>query len=190
MNEQTKAAVIAGVAIGGLTILMALIGSYVPGAGCCNCLFPIGGGVLAVYLYSQKSPARVEPKDGAMLGAIAGAVGGLLYLLIGVPLSYFVNAAMMESQFEQMRQSGVNIPLALTGFALFFVFGLIGAVVFALLSTVGGLIGSAIFGKNRPGAMPPPPPPPPTNYGGGGTQPPMNPPGGSGYGSSTFGAGS
>jgi hypothetical protein len=187
MNEKTRAAVMAGVAIGGATILMALVGSVVRGAGCCNCLLPIAGGVLAVYFYSQKSSAAVDPKDGAMLGAIAGAVGGLLYLVIGIPLAYFISAAAMEAQFAQLRDQGMNLPAALTGFALFFVFGLIGAIIFTILATIGGLIGAAIFGKKGPGGGAVPPPPP-VNYGGG-AQPPAS--GGyGGGGGGTYGAGS
>lgn len=166
----------AGLAIGGLTILLALIGSALGGgAGCCNCLIPIGGGVLAVYLYTKNSSAPITPGDGAKLGAIAGAVGGLLYLIIGVPLSYFVSAAAVEAQLAQLRDRGMNFPEALSGLVLFFVVGLIAAIVYTILATIGGLIGAAIMGKNRPGgAAMPPPPPPAGGYGGGS--------GGSGYG--------
>lgn len=168
----------AGLAIGGLTILLALVGSVLGGgSGCCSCLIPIGGGVLAVYLYAKNSSAPLTPGDGAKLGAIAGAVGGLLYLVIGVPLSYVVGAAAVQAQFAQLREQGLNLPEALTGFALFLVAGVISAIVFTILATLGGLIGAAIFGKNRPdGGAAMPPPPPPVNYGGG--------TGGSGFGQS------
>ena len=178
----------AGLGVGAVMIVMALIGSVVPFAGCCNCLLPIGAGVLAVYLYTKNSPVAVDPKDGAMLGAISGVAGGLLNLVIGTPLSYFVNAAVMEAQFAQLREQGVTLPESLTGLALFLVMGVIGAVVFVILATIGGLIGAAIFGKKGSGvgggsAMPPPPPP--MNYGGGGAQPPA----GGGYGTSSGGGG-
>jgi hypothetical protein len=188
MNDKTKAAVMAGLGVGAVIILMGLIGSVIPGVGCCNCLLPIAAGILGVYLYNKNSHAAVDPKDGAMIGAIAGVAGGLLNLIIGTPLSYFVNSAVVTAQFAQLRDQGVSLPESLTGFALFFVMGIVGAIFFVILATIGGLIGSAIFGKKGPGgvggsAMPPPPP---SNYGGG-TQPPA----GGGYGGGgTFGSGS
>lgn len=154
----------AGLIVGAVMILIGLVGTVVPGAGCCNCLLPIGAGVLAVYLYAKNSSAPLTPADGAKLGAIAGVAGGLLNLIIGTPLSYFVNAAVMEAQFAQLRDQGVTLPASLTGFALFLVMGIVGAVVFVILAAIGGLIGAAIFGKNRPGGAVPPPP---ANYGGG-----------------------
>jgi hypothetical protein len=183
MNNKTKAAVMAGLGVGAVMILLALIGSVVPFAGCCNCLLPIAAGVLAVYLYTKNSPTAIDPKDGAMLGAIAGVAGGLLNLIIGTPLSYFVNSAMMTAQFAQLRDQGVSLPESLTGFALFFVMGIVGAIFFVILATIGGLIGAAIFGKKGPGGMNAnvPPPPPPVNYGG--TQPPS----GGGYGGGSAG---
>lgn len=166
MNDKTKAAVMAGLGVAAVMIVIGLIGSVVPFAGCCNCLLPIGAGVLAVYLYTKNSPVAVTPQDGAMLGAIAGVAGGLLNLIIGTPLQYFVNSAVMEAQFAQLREQGVNLPASLSGLALFLVAGVIGAIFFVILAAVGGLIGSAIFGKKGAGgAMPPPPP---ANYGGGG----------------------
>jgi hypothetical protein len=201
MNDKTKAAIMAGLAIGAVIIVMGLIGSVIPGVGCCNCLLPIAAGILAVYLYNKNSHATVDPKDGAMLGAIAGVAGGLLNLIIGTPLSYFVNSAVMSAQFAQLRDQGVSLPESLTGFPLFFVMGIVGAIFFTILSTIGGLIGAAIFGKKGTGVgggggSTMPPPPPPANYGGG-TQPPAGggySGGGGGYGGGsgggTYGSGS
>jgi hypothetical protein len=191
MNDKTKAAIMAGLGIGAVIILMGLIGSVIPGVGCCNCLLPIAAGILAVYLYTKNSPVAVDPKDGAMLGAIAGAAGGLLNLIIGTPLSYFVNSAVMTAQFAQLRDQGVSLPESLTGFALFFVMGIVGAIFFVILATIGGLIGAAIFGKKGAGGVggsSMPPPPPPAGYGGGGAQPPAG--GGYGGGGGTYGSGS
>ena len=166
----------AGLGVAAVMIVLGLIGSVIPGVGCCNCLLPVAAGVLAVYLYSQNSSVPLDPAGGAKLGAIAGVAGGLLNLIIGTPLSYFVNSAVMEAQFAQLRDQGVNLPASLTGLALFIVMGIVSAVVFIILAAIGGLIGAAIFGKKGPGgAGAPPPPPPPGNYGGGA--------GTSGYGS-------
>ncbi len=191
MNEKTKAAVVAGVALGVLAILTALASSAVGGAGCCSCLWPIGAGVLAVYLYAKKSTGPLQISDGAMLGLIAGVVGGLIYLVIGIPLAYVVSRAALETQIDQLRERGIEMPV--TGFLLFFLTGILSLVVYVILAAIGGLIGAAIFGKNRPGATPPPPPGnfggTPGNFGGmpppnfGGAPPPPPPPAGGGFGS-------
>ncbi|HEY0407515.1 MAG TPA: hypothetical protein VGC89_17405, partial [Pyrinomonadaceae bacterium] len=54
--------------------------------GCC--LWAAGGGLLAAGLYIRKSPAKVEMGEGAILGAIAGGIGGLINLGIGLPVTY------------------------------------------------------------------------------------------------------
>ena len=181
MNDKMKPALMGGLALGVLTILS----SVIPAAGCCSCLWAIGGGTLAAYLYIKKSPAPVQIGDGAALGALAGAIGGLLYLIIGTPLAYALTSAQMEALTEQVRQqTGVTLPLS--GLALFFVIGIVRVFICIVLAIIGGLIGVAIFEKRRgPSAGPPPPPPPPQpppSYGGEPTQP------GAGY--STFGSGS
>jgi len=180
MSNKLQSALIGGAVFGVLTIFKALVGSVVRILGCCNCFLPIAGGVLAVYLYVKNSPAPVRIGDGAAVGAITGAIGGLLYLIIGMPLAYLVSAAAVEAQFQQLRQAGINIPGALGGFALFFVGGIIAFIMFIILALVGGLIGVPLFEKRKDGAnMPPsPPPPPPPGYGG--QQPPAG--GYGGYG--------
>jgi len=89
-----------------------------------------------------------------MVGGLAGIVGGIIYLVIGVPIAYLMGAAAMEDAFTR---SGINLPLS--GALLFLVSGLLGAVVLVILSVLGGLIGVPIFEK-RKGDVPPPLPPP------------------------------
>ena len=192
MNDKTKAGVIAGAILGAAIILTALVGSVARGVGCCGCLLPIGGGILAVYLYTKNGlPTPIQSGDGAVLGLIAGVVAAVMYLIIGLPLAYFISAAAMAAQFEQLREQGVNLPASMSVGVLILVSGIIGALVYVGLATVGGLIGAAIFGKNRP-PQTNVPPPPPINYGGPVTPPqppPVQPPPPAGDAGSTFGPG-
>jgi hypothetical protein len=182
MNEKIKTAVLVGLGLGVLLIITGVLGAYLPFLGCCNCLWPIGAGILAVWMYVNKSPVRVTPGDGAMMGALAALVGGLLYCVIGVPLSYMLNSAAMEAQLDQLRNQGIQIPdfglvvFVIVSGVLFFIIGII-------MGLIGGLIGVPIFERRKggPGAPPPPPgfggpqggtyPPPPENYGPGGYGP-------------------
>lgn len=177
MNDRTKAALIGGVVAGVLSII--------PILGSCCFIWAMAGGALAVYMYQGKSAMPFQAADGAKLGALAGAIGAGVYLIIALPMM-LLGGAMQISQ--QLQQAGGGEMAALgAGLGIFMVFIVAGVIVG--FGALGGLIGAAIFGKNRPGggANPnvPPPPPPPTNYGG--TQPPA----GGGYGGGgTFGAGS
>ena len=175
MNERTKAALIGGAIAGVLSII--------PVVNYCCCLWAIGGGLLAVYLYIKNTRTPMTPGDGAMLGAMAGGIGAVIYLIISIPLSILIGAAMMQAQMEQMRQAGIDIPFG--GVALMIVGAIMGAVGIAILATVGGLIGVPIFGKNAGGAAPPPPPP--AGFGGGPGSPSGGGPAGGGYGGPTGG---
>ncbi len=154
MNDKTKAALIGGALAG---ILSAL-----PVLSTCCCLWAIGGGILAMFLYTKNTRAAMSPADGAMLGAITGGIGALFYLLIALPLNLLFGAAMMAAQMEQMARAGVEVPSGLSGMALVLVGVVVGAIGVFIFTVIGGLIGVPIFGKGA-GT---PPPPPPSSYGG------------------------
>lgn len=158
MSSKITSAVVPGVLLGVVLIVIAVAGALVPALGmlgCCACLLPIGAGVFAVQSYVGKSPTPVQIGDGAILGAVAGLIGGIIYLVAGAPLAYFINASAVEAQMEQMRGAGINLPLA--GFALVMVGAVIGVIVYAILGLVGGLVGVPLFEKRKGGSVPPPP---------------------------------
>lgn len=156
MDNRMKSAVIGGSVAGVLSII--------PVVGSCCCLWAIGGGLLAVYLYVKDTPVQMTPADGATLGAIAGGIAAAISLIIGLPVAMIFGAAAMTDAFQR-----ANVQIPFTGMALMVVSTIIRAVIILALAAVGGLIGAAIFGKKGPGgaATPPPPPPAPANYGGG-----------------------
>ena len=142
--NKLKPALLGGLIVGLL--------SAIPFINYCCCIWAIGGGGLAAYLYMKSSPIPISTGDGAVLGALAGVIGAVLYLVVGVPIAYFISAAQMEEAF---RQANIQIPF--TGPLLFIVSGLIGGLVLLVLSVIGGLIAVPIFEK-RKNAPPPPPP--------------------------------
>jgi Na+/proline symporter len=155
MDNRMKSAVIGGTVAGVLSII--------PVVGSCCCLWAIGGGVLAVFLYLKDTPVQMTPADGATLGAIAGGIAAAISLIIGLPVAIIFGAAAMTDAFQR-----ANVQIPFTGMALMVVSTLIRAVIILALAAVGGLIGAAIFGKKGPGDAAMPPPPPASNYGGGG----------------------
>src|SRR4051794_23616879 len=110
MNQKTSTALTVGLGLGVALVITGVLSAYLPFLGCCNCLWPIGAGMLAVSLYVKKSPVPASIGDGAMMGAVSSLIGGLIYLIIGVPVAYFLNANAMAQQFEQLRAQGINIP--------------------------------------------------------------------------------
>jgi hypothetical protein len=145
MNNKLKPALLGGLIVGLL--------SAIPFINYCCCIWAIGGGAVAGFLYIKSSPTPVPTGDGAIVGALAGVVGALIYLIIGLPIAFVFGAAEMEAQ---LARSGVELPFSGT---LLLVFGgLIAALCLLVLATLGGLLSIPIFEKRKDG-MPPPPPP-------------------------------
>jgi hypothetical protein len=150
MNNKLKPAIIGGIVVGLLSAI-----PFVNLLNVCCCLWAILGGVLASYVYIKSSPTPASSGDGAVLGVLAGVVGAVIYIVIGIPLSIVLGATMMAlvarmvesanpSQAEMMRQmqAGQTIIGAI-------VRGLFTAVLLVGFSTIGGLLGVAIFEKRK-----------------------------------------
>ncbi|MFN2492853.1 MAG: hypothetical protein ABR501_08225 [Pyrinomonadaceae bacterium] len=144
MNDKLKPALLGGLIVGLL--------SAIPFINYCCCIWSIGGGAVAAFLYIKNSTVPVRTGDGAVVGGLAGIFGGIIYLVIGLPIAFLFGAAAME---EQLTRSGVELPFS--GALLMILAGLLGAVILAVLSLLGGIIGVAIFEKRKGNGAPPPP---------------------------------
>jgi hypothetical protein len=145
MNNKLKPALLGGLIVGVL--------SAIPFFNYCCCIWSIGGGALAAYLYIKSSPVPVGTGDGAMVGGLAGVVGGIIYLILGLPIAILFGMAAMQ---DSLNRSGVELPFS--GTLLMIVAGIVGAIILALLATLGGVIGVAIFEKRKGDGLAPPPP--------------------------------
>ena len=144
MNNKLKPALLGGLIVGVL--------SAIPFINYCCCIWTLGGGALAAFLYIKESPTPVKMGDGAMVGGLAGVFGGIIYLVLGLPIAIFFGMAAME---ESLARGGIHLPFS--GVLLMIVSGIIGAIFLAVLTTLGGVIGVAIFEKRKDGVVPPPP---------------------------------
>ncbi len=156
MNNKLKPALMAGGLLGVLLVITVAL-STVPILGwmrCCNCLWAIAAGVLATMFYVKASPTPATVGDGAILGALAGAVGGLIYAVIGMPIFYVMGG--VAAMDMQLRQVIPDFPVA--GIALLVIGAIVGFILFVVLSTIGGLIGVPIFEKRKANNLTPPPP--------------------------------
>ncbi|HMF57646.1 MAG TPA: hypothetical protein VK619_14985, partial [Pyrinomonadaceae bacterium] len=77
------------VVVGGL-VMGFLSAIPVVGSGACCWFWAIGGGVLAGMMYIKKASSQVQIGQGAMLGGIAGVIGGVINTVIGLPLAYLL----------------------------------------------------------------------------------------------------
>ena len=150
--NKLKPALLGGLIVGIL--------SAIPLLNYCCCIWGIGGGVLAGFLYIKSAPIPVRVGEGAVVGVLTGIVGAVLYFIIGVPLAYFISGANLE---QTLRGAGLQLPAGISGLALFVVSGLIGGATLLVLAIIGGLISVPIFEKRKDT----PPPPPPQNFAGG-----------------------
>lgn len=163
MNSKLKPALIGGGALGLLLVLTTLVSAipvpFVSLAGCCNCLWPVLFGILTTKLYVGNSTNPASVGDGAVLGGLTGIVGGIIYLVISLPITFFLIG--VEALEAQIRQINPTFPLS--GGVLLVVGSLLVTVIFVILALIGGIIGVPIFEKRKPEMMQPPPP---QNFGG------------------------
>ena len=198
MNSKLRPALIGGLVMGLLSGL-----PYVSLGNLACCLWIVAGGALASYLYIKKSPTPVEMGEGALVGLLAGVVGTVVKIIVGVPSAILAGypvehvlinlmervdsqkAELYRQAMEDMMSRSFSEQFFHSVFSLGTLLGFIITLIFAL---VGGLLAVPLFEKRKTNAGPPPPPPPPYYGGtpGGNYAPPPPPPGdyGGGYGPS------
>ena len=158
-SSKLQPALLGGVFIGVLSALP------VVGIANCCCLWVIGGGALAAYLVQQNQPTAITVADGAVVGLLAGLIGGVIWSLLSIPL------AMAARQFtgpflERVLRSNSDMPPEMQDFleswssggAVSVLFRVISMFITIVVSTVfamlGGILGAAIFKKGAPPSPP------------------------------------
>jgi len=158
MSDKYKPAIIGGVLVGLLSAI-----PFVNLVNACCCLWAILGGFLASYLYVKRSATPLRMGDGAIIGLMAGIIGAVVYVVLGIPLSIatqgFINEIVLgiaeginPAQVDLVRRAiAEQTTLGAILWGLFWAFLLI------VFSTVGGLIGMAVFEKRKGTQAPPAP---------------------------------
>jgi uncharacterized membrane protein len=132
----------------------------------CCCLWVVGGGLVASYIFQQNHTGPITPGDGALVGLLAGLVGAVVQTLVSIPVEILVapmERAMlqrfmdlaggmpveMRSAFD--RYSTSDAPFGLVGAILRRVIGLMFMLcIGSIFSTIGGLLGAFLFRRERP----------------------------------------
>jgi hypothetical protein len=167
---MTQPAVVGGLVMGVLSAL-----PIVSAGNICCCLWVVSGGVVAAYLLQQNRFVPITPADGAVVGLLAGLIGAVVQFVISIPIGILV-APMERAIVQRMVDAAGNMPPAMREMFQNYLEERgqgIAAVVFrqlvelslmlvagAIFSTLGGLLGAAIFRKPLPGPTEAPPPPP------------------------------
>ena len=144
---KLKPALLGGLITGVLTLI--------PFINTCCCIWAILGGFLASMIYVRGSAVPVSIGDGAIVGGLSGIVGSVIYVVIQIPIMLIFGIGQME---EAITRSGVELPF--TGIVLALLIVVCVVIMLIVISTIGGLIGVAIFGKRQANLAAPPPPPP------------------------------
>ena len=134
----------------------------------CCCLWVVAGGAVAAYLLQQNQTQPIAPGDGALVGLFAGLIGAGVGFVISIPLSFLLEP-MQRAMIQRTLEMSGDMPPAIrqmleqygeprTAVGLmgrlflqvigFFVMLCIGAI----FSTLGGLLGAALFKKTPPPA--------------------------------------
>jgi hypothetical protein len=156
--------------IGGLVIGVLSSLPIISAGNICCCMWVVAGGAVAAYLLQQNQTAPIAPGDGALVGLFAGLIGAVVGFVISIPLSLMMapmqrvmmqrvleNAGDMPPAVRQMLEN-FSAPQTAAGFlgqlAFRIVFFGITLVVWSIFSTLGGLLGAAIFKKTPPAVAP------------------------------------
>jgi hypothetical protein len=119
----------------------------------CCCLWVICGGATAAYALQQQQSTPITAGDGALVGLLAGVFGTLVTTILSIPINLMM-APLQRQLFERMAQDS-RMPPGFEDFATNAAMGVVGTVFLAMIvlvagvifSTLGGLLGAAIFKK-------------------------------------------
>lgn len=158
--SKLQPALLGGALMGVLSAL-----PVVSAGNCCCCLWVVAGGLLASYLLQQNQPAAIDVGDGALVGLLAGLFGAVIASVLAVPINLTMGPY-QERFLESILQNVPNMPPevrdafenardgrtglgGLTGglfYALSFTIMLVAGMVF---STIGGMVGAALFRRSK-----------------------------------------
>jgi uncharacterized protein involved in cysteine biosynthesis len=165
VNTTTKPSYGQPALVGGLVMGVLSALPLVNAFNVCCCGWVIVGGLVAAYVLQQNHPVAITPGDGALVGLLAGLIGAFVQVAVSIPINVIVGpweralaeriADMAGTMPPEMRtwldrysRGGGEGPAfvvfaAVAGLVLWLVAG-------AIFSTIGGVIGAAIFKKSTP----------------------------------------
>jgi hypothetical protein len=150
--------------IGGLVMGVLSALPFIKLGNCACCMWVLAGGMVAAYLLQQNQSAPITAGDGALVGLLAGLIGAVVASVVSIPFDYLL-APFQRQMLERIIEMSGNMPPefrdAMTRYGggdaptAMVVAGKIFGLMFmmfigAIFSTLGGLLGAAIFKKQTP----------------------------------------
>ncbi len=152
--ELTKPALMAGVLLGVL--------SAMPILNLCCLLWVGGAGVLAVYFLRTETPGVISAGTGATLGLLTGLFGSLVWQILETLLSYIFGPQDVRQAREALSKIENLPPEMLEAFEqaiewfsdpfdplFILVFLMLKLILCGILTTLGGVLGASLFGRDR-----------------------------------------
>jgi hypothetical protein len=150
--------------IGGLVMgVLASLPIIGPIGNVCCCLWAVTGGVVAAYILQQNLAGPLSTGDGALVGLLAGLAGAVAHTVVSIPLDLILGP--MERQIalrfierlppdlREMMDRVAARDVAASA-AVFIISHIVGLMIWlfagAIFSTIGGVIGAALFKKSGP----------------------------------------
>jgi MFS family permease len=150
MSPKVTSVVLGALAIALLYVLLSLIptiGAFL------SCLAVIGGAMIAVWHYTSANNLTVPAGEGAGIGAMAGALGAVVAIALGLLL---VQMGLMpdpqqviDEQLRDMPADQREMAERIGGWAQGPVGWAMSVVVNAILGAIGGAIGGAVFKRGE-----------------------------------------
>jgi hypothetical protein len=149
--------------IGGLVMGVLSALPLISAANLCCCLWVVSGGLVATYLLQQNQSLPIAAADGAVVGLLAGIIGAFITFVLSIPIGLLVEpmqralvqrtlemAGNMPPAFRQFLENSSE-PRSMVAMVVVRVIGLfVMLVVGSIFSTLGGLLGVALFKKTVP----------------------------------------
>jgi len=152
--------------IGGLFMGVLSALPLISAGNICCCMWVLGGGAVAAYVYQQNLSGPITPGDGALVGLLAGLIGAVVQFAISIPIGLLVApmerafmqraleiAGTMPPEMRDMIERYGNGDMQLgAGFMIMRRMAALVVWVFVggIFSTIGGLLGAMIFQKKTP----------------------------------------
>ena len=142
---------------------------------CCFCAWLLVGGAVAAKMLINRAPRPVRSGEGAQVGAVAGLIAAGIYSVISLALAVFnvgqriqeelftriadaSNDPVLQERIRKLLEETANQTQAQRLVSALVVMVVV-SVIYVGFSTLGGLLGVALFEKRRD--QPPPPQYPP-----------------------------
>ena len=169
MSTTTKPSYAQPALIGGIVMGVLSALPLINAVNVCCCGWVIVGGVVAAYLLQQNQPTPISPGDGALVGLLAGLLGAFVQVAVSIPIDLLVGPLERALAIRIVEMAG-TLPPEMRDWldrygrggsetVAFMIVGRIVALMLwlfvgAIFSTLGGLLGAALFRKQ---ALPQPP---------------------------------